>query len=298
MWYKNIQVYKINNLKKYSEEELESILEAEKFEPCGPTDLIKSGWDVVIENDPENKLVRKVQNKFFLRLRTEEKIIPSSVVKEELKEHVAKYIEENEGRKPSKTEKDDMKENITMTLAQHAFKASKFTEGYIDRDNELLFVNAGSASKSDFFTSELRTALDSLDISTLDIDDVSDKLASWMCNNSRPREFEIGISCDLKDLEGGTISVKKHEVDVEEITQHLSNGKNVTKLELVWQKRVRFSLTNKFEIKGIKPEDIIKENIEEELGEANDAYNIFQANMLFMSGDFAELVTDLLNDFG
>ena len=97
----------------------------------------------------------------------------------------------------------------------------------------------------------------------------------------------------MKDLDGGVISVKKHDVDTEEVTQHIENGKTAVKLELVWQKRVRFSLTSKFEIKSIKMEDIIKEDIKDELGDSKDIYNEFQANMLMMTGDFAEIISDL-----
>lgn len=295
MWFKNIQVFKMNEVKKYSEDELETILGNERFSPCGEMDLIKTGWDTVFEDDEENKLVRKVGNAFFFKLKTEKKMIPNSVVKEKLKEKIAKYRAENEDRKPSKIEKDQMKETITLEMARTAFTEPKYIEGYIDYEHDLLVVNAGSSAKAEEFTSALRVAMGSLDIGFLDVDDVSDKLSGWMVNNSRPPEFDIGISCDLKDLEGGTISVKKHEVDVEEITQHLSNGKNVVKLELVWQKRLRFSLTNKFEIKSIKPEDIVKEGVSEDIGDAKDHYNVFQANMLIMTADFAEMINDLVS---
>lgn len=295
MWFKNITIFNMNGGKKYTEEELETILGAERFVPCGEMDLIKTGWDTVFEEDAEDKLVRSVGQAFFFKLRTEKKVIPSGVVKDKLKERVAKYRAENEDRKPSKTEKEQMKETIMMDMARTAFTESKYIEGYMDYASNLLVVNAGSAAKSDEFTSALRVALGSLEVAPLDVDDVSDKLSGWMVNNSRPAEFDIGISCDLKDLDGGMISVKKHEVDVEEITQHLSNGKNVVKLELVWQKRVRFSLTNKFEIKSIKPEDIVKENITEDIGDSKDQYNTFQANMLMMTADFAEMINDLVH---
>lgn len=295
MWFKNIQVYKLANLKKYSSEELEGMLKNEAFTPCGEHDIIKTGWEFVLDKDPEQKLTQKVGGCFFFKLRTEEKIIPNSVVKEKLEQRIEKYKEDNEGKKPSKNEKDDMKTAIILSLAKNAFAASKYQDAYIDYNNELLVVDSGSPKKAEDFISHLRMTLGSLEAVPVEPeDDVAETLSSWLRNHSQPKEFEIGNNCDLKDIDGGTISVKKHDIDVEEITQHLDNGKQVTKMELVWQKHIRFSLTNKFEIKGIKMEDIVKESIEEDIGEAKDPYNVFQANMTMMTGDIAELVSDLL----
>lgn len=295
MWFKNIQVYKLPNLKKHAVPELEELLKTNEFTPCGEHDIVKSGWDTVLERDAEGKLTQSVNNCHFFKLKTEEKIIPNSVVKEMLFDRVEKYKEENEGKKPTKNEKDDMKTAIILHLAKNAFTSSKFMEAYVDYTNEMLFVNCGSPKKAEEFIAHLRETFGSFEAILMEPEnEVTDTLSSWLRNHSQPKEFDIGVNCDFKDVDGGTISVKKHEVDVEEVTQHLENGKKVAKMELVWQKRIRFSLTNKFEIKGIKPEDILKNDVEEELGEANDPYNVFQANMHLMTGDFAELVSDLL----
>jgi len=295
MWFKNIQVYKLGNLKTFSEEELEKVLTNEMFVPCGEHDITKTGFEFFFEDDPEEKRTRKVGNCYFFRLRTEDKLIPSSVVKDRLKARVQKYMEENDNKKPSKNEKESFKEAIIIGLAKNAFVASKYLEGYIDYDNKLLIVNAGSPKKSEEFISYLRAAfggsLEAVPFATSD--DISSTITGWLSNHSVPKEFDVGINCELKDLDGGVISVKKHDVDTEEVTQHIENGKTAVKLELVWQKRVRFSLTSKFEIKSIKMEDIIKEDIKDELGDSKDIYNEFQANMLMMTGDFAEIISDL-----
>lgn len=295
MWFKNIQTYKIADFKKYSEEEWESLLKNDAFTPCGEHDLFKTGWDVVLHKDAEEKLTQKVGQCFFLSLKREDKIIPNPVVKERLEERIEKHKEENEGKKPSKDQKEDMKKAIVLHLAKNAFTASKNQLAYIDYQNELLVVNTGSAKKAEEFIATLQVTLGgSFQAIPLEADeDVANTLSGWIRNHSQPQEFDIGNNCDFKDVDGGTISVKKHDIDVEEITQHLDNGKQVTKMELVWQKRLRFSLTSNFEVKGIKPEDILKEEVGESLGDAKDAYNTFQSNMLIMTGDFAELIRDL-----
>lgn len=294
MWFKNIQVYKLGDIKRHSEADFEKFLSGDRFQPCNEHDITKTGFDSVFEDDIEAKLTQKVGNCFFFKLRTENKIIPASVVKDMVKKRVARYELENEGNKPSKADKDNFKEAIIIGLAKNAFVSSTYLDGYIDYDNQLLFVNAGSAKKAEDFISYLRGSIGSLEaIPMASSDDISVIITNWLSTHSVPREFEVGFNCDFKDIDGGAISVKKHEVDTDEITQHIENGKSVSKLELVWQKKVRFSLTSKFEIKSIKMEDIVKDGIKEDLGDSKDLHNQFQANMIIMTGDLAEIVQDL-----
>lgn len=294
MWFKNIQVYKLINAKRMGEEEIEEKLKAEQFKPCNKHDLFKSGWDFILEDDAEEKLTRKVEDCFFFKLKKEEKIIPSGVVKDIYKEKEKEYRANNDDKKPSKDDKAAIKDDIIMKLAATAFVSSKYLDGYIDYKNNLLIVDCGSTGKAEEFISELRTTFGTMEATLLESEnDVASTLSSWLTNGSHPSEFDIGFNCDFKDDDGGVISIKKHDVDVKEVTQHLDKNKNVVKLELVWRKRIRFSLTDKFEIKSIKPEDIVKEDVKESLDNGIDDYAIFSANMVMMTGEIAELVFDL-----
>lgn len=299
MWFKNIQVYSLNGAEKLQEDKFEELLSQSRFTPCGTHDLFKTGWVTIFEGDAEDKLTRMVNgtNAFFLKLRTESKVIPSSVVKERLKERVKKYIEDNDGKKPSKDEKNDFKDAITLDMAATAFTQSTFIEAYIDYDNNLLIVDAGSPKKSEELIGYLRMTLGSLEVTPLEPEDnPSDKMSNWVFSQSAPERFSFGNNCELKDLDGGAISVKKHDIECDEVKKHLENGKKVVKLELVWQERIRFSLTEKFEIKSIKVEDGVDESIEDALGESDDVYSKFQASMFIMVCDFAELLDDLADN--
>ena len=69
MWFKNIQVYKLDGVEKRTEEDLEKMLLTNKFEACKPTELVKTGWDFIYKDDAENKLTRKVGQSFFFNLK-------------------------------------------------------------------------------------------------------------------------------------------------------------------------------------------------------------------------------------
>lgn len=295
MWFKNIQIYKLNNKKNIDINQLEAQLKEETFTPCSEYDLFQTGWVQVLKSD--ESLFQKVNDCYFIKLRTEKKNIPSSVVKEELEARIAKYAEENEGKRPNKDQKNEFKEAIIMNLASKAFVSSTFIDAYIDLKRDIIVVNTGSTKTAEELLGMLRETLGSLEVSLLEpTEDVSMTLSSWITNHNTPKMFDIGMSVDFKDLDGGSISVKKHDVEVDEIKTHIENGKNVVKLELIWMKRIRFTLTNKFEIKGLKPEDIIKEEVQENLGDSVDEYNEFQSNMIMMVEDFAEIIGDLSNN--
>jgi len=297
MWFKNIQVYTLSGTEQHSEDKLEEMLAQSKFVPCNKHDLTKTGWVTIYEDDKEEKLTRKVKNAFFLKLRTESKVIPSSVVKERLKERIKEFLESNDGKKPSKDEKNDFKDAIILDMASTAFTQSSFIEAYVDYDNKYLVVNAGSSKKAEELIGYLRMSTGSLEVIPLEPeDDPADKMSTWVSGKSAPDNFEFGINCELKDLDGGAISVKKHELECDEVKNHLDNGKKVVKLEMIWQKRIRFSITEKFEIKSIKAEDIVAESVDEELGESDDFHSKFQSNMFIMVADFAEMIDELVEN--
>ena len=297
MWFKNIQVYRLGSSEEYSEEKLENALSLSKFVPCGARDLSKVGWATIFENDKEEKFTRKVSGAFFLKLKTETKVIPSSVVKERLEDRIKEFKEDNDGKKPSKDDKNNFKDAIILDMASTAFKQSSYLEAYIDYKNKYLVVNAGSSKKAEELIGNLRMCLGSLEVTPLEPEnDPADKMSGWVSGQQSPKNFDFGLGCELKDSDGGAISVKKHEVGCSEVKNHIDKGKKVTKLELIWTKRIRFSLTDKFEIKGIKAEDIVAESVSEELGESDDDYSKFESNMFIMVEDFAELIGDLLEN--
>lgn len=296
MWYKNIQVYQLNAVKKYTENEIEEFLSNKRFSPCSEYQLTSSGWVPIFNEDPEDKLTRKVDEAFFFRFREEKKIIPNDVVKERLKEREKQHFIEHE-KKPSKDEKNDYKDAIVLDMAKSAFVSSSYINGYVDFKNKLLVIDQGSTKKAEIFIGFLRESFGSFEVNLLEPeDDPSLKMSGWVANNSVPDNFELGLSCDLKDDDGGSISVKKHDIDTEDVQQHLEHGKKVKKLELIWFKRIQFSLTENFEIKSIKPLDTIQESINDELGESKDDYSKFQANMYMMINDFAEIINDLIEN--
>ena len=106
MWFTNAFSYKFTKPFDTSIEELEKALQEHIFRPCGSQDQQKQGWVSAIPST--TNLVHAAGNSALICLKTEEKILPSSVVKDALEEKV-QDIEAERGQKVGKKEKQTKK---------------------------------------------------------------------------------------------------------------------------------------------------------------------------------------------
>jgi recombination associated protein RdgC len=297
MFFKNIYAFTLNEAQ-ISETTLLDKLEKFRITPIGKHEEKTQGWDDYLD-DEENLVFKVNQSAFLLKLKTEEKSVPASVIGEVLKKRVKELVASGEDY-PSKKAMKQMKEEIKHDLLDRAFVKPSYINGYIDFKNKLLVVDASSPAKADKFNSFLRDTLGSLDLDIINPEkDVSATLGGWLNDKKCPRPFEIGENCLFKESSGnaGKISVSNHDLTAEEIVHHLDNDKIVDKMDIVWQKRVSLSLNSAFRVSKVKFLDIVQEQIQEDLGESDDKYAILKAEMEIMIGDFAEIVQDLVKAF-
>lgn len=289
-FYKNLFFYNVKETVK--EQEIEDLLSDKVIKECGKHELKTQGWTNVLKDTEE--LVQKVDGAYFFKYKIVEKVIPSSVLNDLLEEKVKK-IEKIESRKVFNKEKKAIKEDIQIEMASKAFERSSYINGYIDFKNKLLIVETSSPSKADEFTSFLRETLGKLSLEIIPSKyDVVEKLTS-LISNPPSKKFELGESCLLKDMLGtnAKVTISNQELDVEEVINHISNGKSVDSLELIWQKRISFVLTSDYKIRKVKFLDIVTTQLNEDLGESDDDFSNFLSSMTIMLGDFNEMIEDL-----
>jgi len=296
LFYKNIFPYKLNS-KEIKENELQKMLEDKRILPLDETESKNQGWDNYL--DSENDLAFKVgTSAYLLKLKIQSKVINSSSVKETLKERIKEIIE-NGGARPSKKEQKAMIEDIIAVKLPTADIASSYIFGYLDFKNGFLVIDSSSAGKTDAFLEILRNTVDGLELDPISAqEDVSTTLGDWMKASQADDPFDLGDNVKLKDpLGDAKITANKQDLTAEEIKNHLSKGKIVEQLDLVWQKRISFSLNEKFKISKVKFLDIAKEQIKDDLGESDDERAIAQSSLFIMVEDFAELISDLQKIF-
>ena len=160
MWFKNLQLYRFTRPFELDADALEKLLEGMAFTPCGSQDISKFGWTTPLGKGTA-ALVHEAAGQLLLCARKEEKMLPSSVVKEMLDEKV-EALEAEQGRGLKKKEKEALKEEILMTLLPRAFTRHSQTFLWINPANGYVAVDAGSVKKADDVLALLRKSIGSL----------------------------------------------------------------------------------------------------------------------------------------
>ena len=296
MWFKNIRVYTLEQAFEYTEEKLESLLKGNKFSPCSGQDMEKIGWVNVLSEDSE-ALVHKIGNDYFFRCRFEKKMLPTSVINEELQEKV-EALELAQCRTIKKKEKSDLKEQIITNLLPRAFAIHKEHWIWINSKYRYVIVSATSDRIADTLTSLLRKSLGTLPCKPFVFkNDIPEVLTEWLSTGKTPVGIEIGDETELQDIdgEGASIKAKKQDLSSEEIKVHLDAGKVCTSLSLIIHDDISFLLDSKFNLKKIKLSDTL---VDENTSISNDPAARLDADLALMAGEYCKIIPVLIDAFG
>src|SRR3990167_1215410 len=135
MWFKQIQLFQLKP-SAYSIDKLSEKVQALSFIPCFPSTPSSIGWVTPIDED-EAPLIRSINGYIMLCMQVEEKILPATVIRQELDVKIKK-LETLDSRKIRSKEKLSLKDEVTTTLLPRAFSKLTKIYGYIDTKNHWL----------------------------------------------------------------------------------------------------------------------------------------------------------------
>jgi len=296
-WFKNIMIYRLNREITLSAEEMEKQLAGAAYTPCSSQDMAKSGW-VSPLGDKSLALTHAINDQILICVRKEEKILPSSVIKQELQGKIEK-LENDQSRKLRKTEKDALKDEVLFSLMPRAFSRFSQTFIWLDTARNLVIVDAASAKKAEDALALLRKSLGSLPVVPLTLENpIELTLTQWVRGGDVPAGFQVQDEAELKALleDGGIIRCKKQDLASDEIAAHIEAGKVVTKLALDWQERIQFILADDATLKRLKFADTLREQNDDI--DREDYAQRFDADFLLMTGELAGLIEQLITALG
>ena len=293
MWFRNVQLYRLPEQWDMTADRLSEQLSRLMFQPCGSQDLSSLGWAPVIQDS----LVHSVGGQWLIALGVEQRLLPSSVIKQECDDR-AEEIEAQQGFKPGRKQMKELKEAVTMELMPRAFTRRRKSYAWIDPKNGWLAIDASSRSSAEPLVEALHKALDELPLKLLNTElSPGAAMTDWLAGGEAPAGFTIDQDCELRALtdEASAVRYVRHSLEGEEIREHIASGKQVSKLALTFDDRISFILTDKFEIKRVQPLDTLTGKEE---GDAKSREEQFDADLALMAGELGKLFPALLDALG
>ena len=288
MFFRNLTLFRFDPALKKVFDGIEEALDEARLKPVGPLEPMSRGFVSPFGRD-QPALSHRIGAGLWLTLGGEDRLLPSSVVNEELAKKLAQ-AEQQQGRKLGGRARKRLKEDIVHELLPRAFVRSSRTDAWLDLDLGVIAVDSSSRKAAEGFATELRQALGSFPALPLNAE-VSPRalMTGWISGEPLPEGFALGDEAELKDpVDGGAVvKCQRQELIGDEIRQHLEAGKQVSRLALSFDDHVGFVLGEDLVIRKLKFLDGAVDQLE---NTERDSLNAeLDARFALMSAELARL---------
>ncbi|MCA0244080.1 MAG: recombination-associated protein RdgC [Proteobacteria bacterium] len=299
--FKNALVYRIEHWQPPPLAELEERLARGRFVACGATQPESAGW-VAPRGNANAALAESVGGQWVFKLCVETKAVPGSVVKLELQAK-ADALEQELGRRPKGKQLRELKEAVVHALLPRAFPKRAELPIWLDAAAGFVWVGSGNAKRADAAVTRLIELLGGgLKLGLLQTAvSPAGAMAAWLAEKEAPPGFTIDRDCELKqpDSEKATVRYARHTLDIDEVAQHIREGKRPTQLALTWNGRVSFVLTDALTLKKIELLDVVLEGAGRDATSAQaSADDAFDADVALATGELRQLLPALIEALG
>jgi recombination associated protein RdgC len=231
-----------------------------------------------------------------LKHRTEKKLLPAAVINEATDARCAE-LEEQQGFKPGRKQRKEVREAVTDELLPRAFSTSSYTRVWIDPVNGWFVIDSATPSKCDAILRAFLKSFDKFPITGLRVNrSPVASMTDWVASDEAPYNFTVDNETELRGTGEGKATVRyiRHSLDADDLGRHINAGKQCTRLALTWADRISFVLTEDLTLKRVEPLNILKETGEP----VGNEIERFESDMTLMSGEYAKLFADLVDVLG
>ena len=288
--FKSFTVYRIGAGWTAPMTEIKEKLHAGRFVECGATQEQSGGW-VEPRGEAHGPLVESVGGQLMLKFQNEKKVLPGSVVKRKVDER-ARQVEAETGRKPGKKHAKELREQAVLELLPMAFTRQSAMVIWIDPDKHTLIAGTSSQARADEVITALVKALPGLVVTPVQTaTSPAVAMAEWLSSREAPAGFTVDRECELKagNEMKSVVRYTRHTLDIDEVVQHIAEGKLPTQLAMTWNDRVSFVLTEGLQVKKLSFLDVVFE------GSGPDKEDGFDADVAITTGEMRQLIPDLLD---
>ncbi len=250
--FRNVRFYSLEGDWPASEEALSKDLEKAGFEPCGPFTERSSGW-IPVDADTSDSLARRVNGADLIRLRSQSRVLPHAVVREELEARIEEYRERTQ-EAPSPREKRRLKAEARDELLPKSMLKSDRIWGYFDIKEKMLGIDAAQESAAERFLRRLQASCDRVNLKPLQYRKPFDDLLTKVFLGGAPSQFSVGRECRMQDAAdtGSLVRWTNFDLSDRSIRDHVAHGMRLTHLQLVYENIMSFVLSDKGIITKLK----------------------------------------------
>lgn len=253
MWFKHLHLYRLHDAPELDAATLEEALAEQAARPLGGQDPRRLGWTFP-GGRADTARLHELQGQRLLSALRQERLLPASVVKEEVDERAAE-VETREGRKLRRQEKITIKEQVVEELLPRAFVRSQKIDLWWDTRRRLIGINASSRTRAEELLDLLRETLGSLKVTPLATQVMPMRaMTQWLTDPaSRPADLVLGDQVELKAKgDDGVLRARQVDLDSDEIQQLLESGRQASKLAVEVEGRLSFVLHDDLALKSIR----------------------------------------------
>jgi recombination associated protein RdgC len=298
--FKNALVYRIEHWEPPALSVLEDRLSSHRFVECGASQPESAGW-VAPRGDKHAALAESIGGQWVFKLCIETKSVPGSVVKQEVQAKLD-VIEQQAGRRPKGKQVRELKEAVVHALLPRAFPKRSDIVVWLDAAAGYVWVGTGSTKKADGVVTRLIELLGGglkLNLVQTELSPAS-AMSMWLAEKEAPAGFSIDRDCELKqpDSEKATVRYARHGLDIDEVGEHIRQGKLPTQLALTWASRVSFVLTEALTLKKIQLLDVVLEGAGVDAANSGQNDAGFDADVAIATGELRQLLPALIDALG
>ena len=260
-------------------------LDSRQFKSCESFEKESMGF---ISPNGGTELTHVVNGCVMFAVRTESKIIPKSAIKAGIKARIEKM-----GVKVSKSDRLQVIDEVTHELTARALSDFKDVYGYIDRANNFVLINTTSANKAEDILGLIRSCLGSFKTVPISTNfDTRQVMTQWL-NVGISSNLTISCDCTLSNDDNQTVKIGNIDLHSKEVRQHIEKGMMVDSISLRYQDILLFKINKHFVLSGIKFNLTKEKHINKD-----DAMAIFDSEFAIMSGEFRNVLIELIELFG
>lgn len=239
-------------------------LDEHQLRECGALELATRGFVSPFGRDSDELILRQ-PDVDLIAVGGNDKLLPSSVVNEELAKKLD-HIHTTEQRRVGAKERKRLKDEVITDLLPRAFVKQSRTFAYLDYVRGWIIIDTASRKVAEDVVVQVREAVGRFPATPLAPEESPRALlTAWLTTGDLPPGLVLGDQVELRDPAeaGAIVRCRRQDLELDEIKEHLKSGKQVFQLGLEYDERMSFVLGEDLVIRKLHFLDVVTDEIDE-----------------------------------